>query len=261
MLIDSHCHLDFPAFAHDLEAVITRARQAQIGCLLTIGTRLTTFANVQALAACFPEVVCAIGIHPHHAAEEQTVDTFMRLVEGAATPHVVGIGESGLDYYYEHSPRVIQEQSFRTHIQASLETALPLIIHTRDAQEDTIRILLEETSGTQVKGVLHCFSGNQWLAEKALELGLFVSFSGLITFRKSEVLRSIAASIPLDRLLIETDAPYLTPVPFRGHRNEPAYIVHIAQTMALIHAISIDTLWQQVTKNFFRLFDRIPITK
>lgn len=253
MLIDSHCHLDFPDFAGDFDAVMARASEAGVTSLLTICTHLSRAEQVIAVAERAPQIVCTVGVHPHEAAEEAPshVDT---LIGFAHHPKVVGFGESGLDYYYEHSPRAAQQRAFRRHIEAARTTGLPLVIHTRDADDDTAAILEDEMAKGPFSGVLHCFSSTPALAHKAVALGLYISFSGILTFPKSGALRDLAAALPLDRLLVETDAPFLAPVPKRGKRNEPAFVVHTAACLAKIRGIDLDALAAATTANFFRLF-------
>lgn len=256
MLVDSHCHLEFPEFAPELDAVVARARAAGVATMVTISTKLTTFAEVRAIAESYSEVWCSIGVHPHEAAAEEGADDATRLAALADHPRVVGVGETGLDYYYEHSPRDAQARAFRAHCRAARETGLPLIVHTRDADEDTARILAEESGGGALRGLLHCFTAGPRLAEKALELGFFISLSGIITFKAAERLRATVKTLPLDRLLVETDAPYLAPVPMRGRRNEPAFVVHTAAALASLKGIAPDELARVTTENFFRLFGK-----
>ena len=258
MLVDSHCHLDFPDFAEERDEVVARAMRSGVGRMITISTHLSRFDRIQALAEAYPEVYCSVGVHPHNAGEELAGVSVERLVELARRPKVVGIGESGLDYYYDKSPRPAQAESFRLHCRAARETGLPIIVHTRDAEEDTAQILAEEGAGRGLRGVLHCFSSGRALAEKALELGFYISFSGIVTFRNSDELRAIARDIPLDRLLVETDAPYLAPVPKRGKRNEPAFVVHTAAVLAEAKGVAPDMLARATTENVLRLFDRMP---
>ena len=255
MLVDSHCHLDFPDFADDLDGVVARAAEAGVGWLLTIGTHVTKADQVLAVAERFDNVFCTLGIHPHEAAREPEVSV-EQLLDLARHPKVVGFGETGLDYFYEHSPREDQRRSFRTHIEAAREAGLPLVIHTRDADEDMAAILEEEQAKGAFTGLLHCFSSGRPLAELALELGLHVSLSGIVTFKKSDELRAIARDVPLDRLLVETDAPFLAPVPKRGKRNEPAYVAYTAAHMAEVMGVSADDLAEATTANFFRLFPK-----
>ena len=265
MLVDSHCHLDFEDFADELDAVVERAREAGIGRMVTICTRPTELDRNLAIAERFADVFCAVGVHPHNAASEAPA-TVARLAELAEHPKVVGIGESGLDYHYDHSPRAVQQESFRTHIRAARETGLPLIVHTRSADPDTIRILAEEGAGPggqgggekPLRGVIHCFSSGRELAENAVEMGFYVSLSGILTFNRSDDIRAIVRDLPLDRLLVETDAPYLAPVPKRGKRNEPAFVTHTAARLAEVKGIGAAETAERTTANFFALFDKVP---
>src|SRR6202453_3401258 len=257
MLIDSHCHLDFPDFATELDAVVARARSAGIQRLVTISTRVARHDALLAIAERFPDVYCSVGTHPHYAHEELDV-TAADLVERTRAAKVVAIGEAGLDYHYDNSPREAQERGFRTHIAAARETGLPLVIHTREADEDTARILEEETGQGAFPAVLHCFTGGPDLARRAIALGLFISFTGILTFKNSTALRAIAAELPPDRILVETDAPYLAPNPFRGKRNEPAYVAETAKVLAETRGVSLDEIARQTTENFFALFSKVP---
>jgi TatD DNase family protein len=252
MLVDSHCHLDFPDFAPEREAVIARARAAGVGTMLTISTRLDEFSAVRAIAEAHDDIWCSVGAHPHEAADHAATSA-AELAAFAAHPRVIGIGETGLDFHYEHSPRAVQEHVFRTHIAASHETGLPLIVHAREADAEIARILAETRPPA---GVLHCFSSGRGLAEAALELGFYISISGIVTFRKAEELRDIVRDVPLDRLLVETDAPYLAPVPYRGKRNEPAYVAATAAAVAALKGVDPDELAAATTDNFFRLFHK-----
>jgi TatD DNase family protein len=257
MLVDSHCHLDFPDFAPELDTVIDRARQAGIGRMVTISTRVRKFEQVQGLTQRFDDVFCSVGTHPHHAAEELDVTT-ADLVAAAEGEKVVAIGEAGLDYFYDNSPRDAQEHGFRTHIAAARETGLPLVIHARDADDDVARILEEETGKGSFPFVLHCFTGGADLARRGIALGGYVSFSGILTFKKSDALRGIAAALPDDRILVETDAPYLAPGPWRGKRNEPAYVAETARVLAETRQVSAAAIAATTTQNFFRLFSKVP---
>ncbi|HEX3943636.1 MAG TPA: TatD family hydrolase [Rhizomicrobium sp.] len=255
MLVDSHCHLDFPEFAPELDAVLRRAREADVQVCVSIGTTLAKFPQVLAVAEQFDNVYCSVGIHPHEAKVEPLEDA-APLIEQAKNAKVVGIGETGLDYYYAHSPRETQISNFRAHIAAARELKLPLIVHTRDAEDDTIAILEEEMGQGAFTGLIHCFTGTQRLADAALALGFCISASGIATFKKSEALREVLKTVPLDRLLVETDAPYLAPQPFRGKRNEPAFVKHTAATLAELKGVSFPELAAATTDNFFRLFTR-----
>ncbi len=252
MLVDSHCHLDFPDFAPERDAVIARAFAAGVGTMLTICTRLDQFTGVEAIASSDPRIWCSVGAHPHEATDHSDLLTD-RLVVLGAHPRVVGIGETGLDFHYDLSPRDIQERVFRTHIAASRATGLPLIIHAREADAEIAAILAAEHPPP---GVLHCFTGTRALAEAALELGFYISISGIVTFRNAEDLRAIVRDLPLDRLLVETDAPYLAPVPYRGKRNEPAFVAATAAFVAELKGISTEALAEATTANFFRLFSK-----
>ncbi|SDR48177.1 TatD DNase family protein [Rhizobiales bacterium GAS191] len=255
MLVDSHCHLDFPDLAADEAGVIARARQAGVGMFLTISTRVRQNATLQGIAARHHDVLFTVGTHPHNAAEEADV-TASEIVGLSAHPKCVGIGEAGLDYHYDRSPRDVQERVFRTNIAAARETGLPLVIHARDADDDMIRILTQEMGRGAFKALLHCFTSSEKLARAGLDLGCFISFSGVLTFKRSEELRRIAASVPEGRLLVETDAPYLAPVPYRGKPNEPAYVVETAKVLAETRGMSLDKLADLTTTNFLLLFDK-----
>jgi TatD DNase family protein len=257
MLVDSHCHLDFPDFANDLDALVGRARTAGIGRMVTISTRVAKLDGLLAIAERYPDVFCSVGTHPHHAAEEPDITT-ADLVAHARHPKIVALGEAGLDYHYDYSPREAQETGFRRHIAAARETGLPLVIHTREADEDTTRILEEEMGKGAFPAVLHCYTGGRALAMRAVELGLYVGFTGIVTFKKSDDLRAIAAALPADRILVETDAPYLAPGKFRGKRNEPAYVVEVARSLAETRGVSFEELSRQTTENFHRLFSKVP---
>lgn len=258
MLVDSHCHLDYAGLAEDLADVVARARAAGVRHMVNIGTTRRDFEQVCKTAENFEEIFCSVGVHPHHAHEDGENLTADDLVKLAAHPKVVGIGETGLDYYYNHSPCVQQQESFREHIRAGIATGLPLIVHSREAEDDTARILMEEGEGqgSKPRGVLHCFSSRRILAEKALALGFYISLSGILTFKKSQELREIARDVPMDRLLVETDSPYLAPEPYRGKTCEPAYVVHTARVLAEIKGVSPEEIARQTTENFFRLFGK-----
>jgi TatD DNase family protein len=253
MLIDSHCHLDFPDLSGRLPEVLAGARAAGIGRMVTISTHVARAETFRALAEVHEDVFCTIGTHPHNAALEP--DTAVEeLVRLSRHPRCVAIGEAGLDYFYDKSPRDVQQRVFRTHIAAARETGLPLVIHARDADDDMIRILEEESGRGRFGAVLHCFSSSAGLAEVGVALGLCVSFSGILTFKKSEDIRAIAASVPRERLLVETDAPYLAPEPHRGRKNEPAYVAHTARVLGAVIGVSEDEVARITTANFYRLF-------
>ncbi|MDD7908818.1 TatD family hydrolase [Pseudovibrio exalbescens] len=257
MLIDSHCHLDFPDFAEERDEIITRAHEADVKLMVTICTRVRRFEQIREIANNYASVFCSVGTHPHNAAEEIDVsaDEILKL---SAEPKVIAIGEAGLDYYYDNSPRDEQQTVFRRHIAVARETGLPLAIHTRDADEDMARILEEEMGKGAFKFLLHCFSSGRELAMRAKDLGAYYSLSGILTFKRSEELREIVADLPMDRLLVETDAPYLAPQPWRGKRNEPAYVAHTNKILAQVHGVSEETMATQTTDNFFKLFSKVP---
>jgi TatD DNase family protein len=257
MLVDHHCHLDFPQFAAARDEMIARARRAGVGVIVTICTRIRRLPEILAIAEAYPEVFCSVGTHPHNAHEELDI-TVEEIVRLAQHPKVVAIGEAGLDYHYKNSPPEAQAEGFRRHIAAARETGLPLEIHTRDADADTARILAEEHARGPFPAILHCFTGGRELAIRALDLGLYISFSGVLSFKKSEPLRAIAAGVPLDRLLVETDAPFLAPEPFRGRTNEPSFVVHTAAVLAKVKSLSPEEFGKSTTDNFFRLFGKVP---
>ncbi len=232
MLVDSHCHLDFPDFADDLDAIVARAAAAGIGRIVTISTRVKRLAELLDIAERFPDVYCSVGTHPHHADEE-----------------------------YQHGSSEAQERGFRAHIAAARKTGLPLVIHTRDADDDCGRILEDEMTKGSFHAVLHCYTGGRELAMKAISLGLSISFTGILTFKKSQALRDLAAELPADRIMVETDSPYLAPGKFRGKRNEPSYVVEVAKVLAETRGVSIDEISRQTTENFFRLFSKVPSAK
>lgn len=256
MLVDSHCHLDFPELQAEIDDVLRRARTAGVGTMLTISTSLRTFPQVRAVAEAHPHVWCTVGLHPHDAGREPEVTTAW-LVEEARHPRVVGIGESGLDFHYDSSPREAQREMFLAHIRAARDSGLPLVVHSRDADDEMAEILEREMANGRFAGVLHCFSSGRELAERAVAIGFHVSFSGILTFRKADELRAIARDLPADRLLVETDAPYLAPVPYRGKRNEPAYVARTAEVLAEVRGVTAGEIAAVTTDNFFRLFDRV----
>lgn len=256
MLVDSHCHLDFPDFAEERDAVVARALSSGVGRMITISTRVRRFDQIRAIAEAYENVWCSVGTHPHNAAEELDV-TADDLVALSAHPKVVAIGEAGLDYHYDKSPRGAQAQGFRTHIEAARRTQLPLVIHARSADADMEMILREEMGKGGFPFILHCFSSGRRLAEVGVELGGFVSFSGILTFKNSTELRDIARDVPRDRLLVETDAPYLAPVPHRGQRNEPAYVAKTAAVLAETIGVSAAEIAAITTDNVLRLFTKM----
>lgn len=262
MLIDSHCHLDHADFAGEIDAVVARAHEAGVAAMLSISTTLRDFPRVLEIAERNNGVFCTVGVHPHEAATEATVTT-ADLVRLAAHPKVVGIGECGLDFFYNRSPQDVQKLVFRAHVRAARETGLPLVVHTRDADDAMAAILTEEQAEGHFSGVLHCFSSGPALAQTAIRLGLYISFSGIVTFKKSESLRVIARELPLDRLLVETDAPYLAPVPMRGRRNEPSFVGHTLAALAACRNEPVASLTAITGANFRRLFGKaaIPATE
>lgn len=255
MWVDSHCHLDFPDFADELDNVVARAEATGVTTMLTISTHLSRIDRVIAVAERFPNVYCTVGIHPHEVANEG-VAPVDRLLDIARHPKVVGFGETGLDFFYDHSPRDLQEAGFRAHIAAARQSGLPVVIHTRDADADTLRILDDEMAQGAFTGLLHCFSSGPDLAARAVFHGLHISLSGILTFKKSQQLVDIASTLPRDRLLVETDAPFLAPVPKRGKRNEPAFTRFTGVKLAEIHAVDEQTMATATTANFFRLFHK-----
>jgi len=257
MLVDSHCHLDFPDFATELDAVVARARAAGVGRIVTISTRVKKLPQLVAIAEKYPEVFCTVGTHPHHASEELDIDA-AALVDLARDPKVVAIGEAGLDYHYDTGPRDDQLKSFREHIAAARETGLPLIIHSRECDDDMAAVLTEEVAQGPFKAVLHCFTAGAALARTAIDLGLYIGFTGILTFKSSQALRDIAKELPADRILVETDSPYLAPLPHRGKRNEPSYVVETAKVLAAARGVTPDEIARQTTENFFRLFSKVP---
>jgi len=259
MLVDSHCHLDFPDFADELDAVVERAKAADIGRIVTISTRVRRHAQLLAIAERFPQVYCSVGTHPHNAEEELDIGA-EELLQRARHPKVVAIGEAGLDYHYDNSPRDAQEKGFRAHITAARASRLPLVIHSRECDDDMARILEEESGKGAFPAVLHCFTGGRDLAMRAIALGHYVSFTGILTFKNSGALREIAAALPAERIMVETDAPYLAPGPYRGKRNEPSYVVETAKVLAETRGVSLAEITRQTTENFFRLFNKVPKT-
>ncbi|MBJ3774714.1 TatD family hydrolase [Acuticoccus mangrovi] len=255
-LVDSHCHLDFPDFEGELEAVLQRARERGVERFVTISTRVRRFAQLRAIIDRFDDVYASIGTHCLHAHEEPDV-TVEEIVEIAALPKVVAIGEAGLDYHYTYETRDEQERGFRRHIEAARRTGLPLVIHAREADDDVAAILEEEMRAGEFKAVLHCFTAGPDLARRGLDLGLTVSFSGIATFKNAEAIRDVARIVPLDRMLVETDAPYLAPQPHRGKRNEPAFVADTATGLAKALGMEPEALAEATTQNFYRLFSKV----
>ena len=259
MFVDSHCHLDFDQFDADRDEVLARAREVGVERFLTISTSMKSFPKVLQIAESYDDVYCSIGVHPHDAEKEGEQISAKELISHLNHPKIVAIGETGLDYYYEYAPRDAQQRNFRRHVRACIASETPLIIHTREAEDDTIAILKEERKGheSELRGVLHCFSSNSAMAEYGLEIGFNISVSGMITFKKSEEIRDIIREVPLDHLMIETDAPYLAPVPHRGKLCEPAHVVNTAKALAELKKVSIKDLAIATTENFYHLFSRI----
>ncbi len=255
MLIDSHCHLDFPELAVDRAGVLARAKAAGIDGMLTISTRVKRFDEIIAIAEAHPEIWCSVGTHPHQADEE--LDIFPEdLIRLSAHPRCVAIGEAGLDYFYDNAPKAAQAEGLRRHIAASRATQLPLVIHSRQCDADMAAILREESGQGAFPFVLHCFTAGMDLARTALELGGYISFSGIITFKNAEEIRDVARLVPADRYLVETDAPYLAPIPHRGAKNEPSYVAHTAAKVAEVRGVSIEQVGEETTRNLFRLFSK-----
>ena len=257
LVVDSHCHLDFDELTDRLSEVLANAEMAGVGLMVSIGTRVRKFERLLRIAEENDNVFCTIGTHPHNAHEELDV-TVADLVEFARHPKVVGIGEAGLDYHYDLSPRAAQAQGFRSHIAAARETGLPLIIHAREADGDMADILEEEMRHGAFRPLLHCFTATAALATRVLAIGAYVSFSGILTYKTAENLRDVAREVPMDRLLVETDSPYLAPVPYRGKSNEPAYVVKTLAQLAATKGVDVPTMAQATNDNFFRLFSKIP---
>ncbi|TXH83469.1 MAG: TatD family deoxyribonuclease [Rhizobium sp.] len=257
MLADSHCHLDFPDFADDLDAIVKRAEMAGVGRIVTISTRVRKLDGLLAITDRFANVYCSVGTHPHNADEEDGI-TADELIALTKHPKVVALGEAGLDNHYTDGSPAAQERGFRAHIAAARATGLPLGIHTREADERCGEILDEEIAKGPFKAVLHCYTGGRDLAMKAISLGLSISFTGILTFKNSQAIRDIAAELPADRIMVETDAPYLAPGKYRGKRNEPSFVTETARVLAETRGVSVDEIARQTTENFFRLFDKVP---
>ena len=256
IFIDSHCHIDGEQFDEDRDEVVERARVAGVTAMLNIGTgdpHSDDFRRAVAVAEKYENVYASVGVHPHDA-KLYDDKAERHLIELAASPKVIAWGEIGLDYYYDHSPRDVQRDVFRQQIRTAKELDLPIIIHSRDADEETVEILTEECSYRGFRGIMHCFGGTAAMAEALMPLGFLISFAGNVTFKKADNLRDAARVVPLDRLLIETDCPFLTPVPFRGKRNEPSFVVHTAQFLADFYGITVDTVAENTTRNFLDFF-------
>jgi TatD DNase family protein len=257
MLVDSHCHLDFPDFADDLDGIVARAEAAGVGRIITISTRVRRVAGLRDIAERFPNVYFSVGTHPHQADEEDGIPA-EELISLSHHPKAVAFGEAGLDYFYKNSSPEAQARGFRAHIAAARETGLPLVIHTREADDDCGRILDEEMEKGPFRAVLHCYTGGRELAMKAVAHGLYVSFTGILTFKNSQNVRDVAAEIPLDRIMVETDAPFLAPGKYRGKRNEPSFVTETAKALAELRGLSFEEISRQTTENFFRFFDKVP---
>jgi TatD DNase family protein len=255
MFVDSHCHLNYKGLVEQQADVLARARDAGVSAMLNISTREREWNDVVGLAESQPDVWASVGIHPHEADSHVGIDT-AKLVAQAAHPRVIGIGETGLDYYYDHSDRAQQRASFREHIAAARETGLPLIVHTRDAEEDTYDILAEEMGKGAYSGVIHCFTASQDFADKALDLGFYISLSGIVTFKNAKDLQATALTLPEDRLLIETDSPFLAPIPHRGKACEPAFVADTAHFLCNLREVGLNYLAQTTSDNFYRLFSK-----
>ena len=257
LVVDSHCHLDYEGLAERMPTVLANAEAAGVGLMVSIGTRVRKFEKLLQIADENSNVFCTVGTHPHHAHEELdvTVDDLIALTKH---PKVVGLGEAGLDYHYDLSPRAAQAQGFRAHIAAARETGLPLVIHAREADADVANILEEEMKKGAFKPLLHCFTSSMELAQRGLAIGAYVSFSGILTYKSAENLRAVAVEVPLDRLLVETDSPYLAPVPHRGKSNEPAYVVKTLEQLATVKGVTVDIMAKATNDNFFRLFSKVP---
>ena len=256
-LIDHHCHLDFPDLESDRSAILSRAASSNVGLMVTISTRVRQFQRILDIVNAHPNIFGSVGTHPHYADEELDISV-AQLIELSGHPKIVAIGEAGLDYHYDNAPRTAQRTGFLNHIAAARATELPLVIHARNADADIADILETEMRNGEFTAVLHCFTGGPELAKRALDLGLYISFSGIVTFKSSDELRAIARDVPADRYLVETDAPYLAPMPQRGKRNEPAFVTFTAAKLAEERDITLDELATQTTENFFRLYSKTP---
>jgi len=257
LVVDSHCHLDFEGMEEQLPGVLQRAEAAGVGLMVSISSRVAKFDNLLRIAEENSNVFCTVGTHPHNAHEELEV-TADQLAALAEHPKCVGIGEVGLDYHYDLSPRDAQAKGFHVHIEAARQTQLPLVIHSREAEDDTILILQEEMKRGAFTPLLHCFTSHRRLADAAVEMGGYVSFSGILTYKSAEDIRETAAALPIDRIIVETDSPYLAPVPYRGKSNEPAFVVKTLETLAEVRGLSVEEMAQVTSDNFFRLFSKVP---
>ena len=257
LVIDSHCHLDFEGMEENLPQVLARAEEAGVGLMVSISSRVRSFANLARIADENANVFCTVGTHPHNAHEELGI-TADELVTLAQHPKCVGIGEVGLDYHYDLSPREAQEANFFVHIHAARRSGLPLVIHSREAEDDTIAILEEEMGRGAFMPLLHCFTSKAKLAHAAVAMGGYVSFSGILTYKTAQDLRETAAALPLDRIIVETDSPYLAPVPYRGKSNEPAFVVKTLETLAQVRGLPVEDMARITSDNFFRLFSKVP---
>lgn len=255
-IVDSHCHLNYKGLVDQQAAVVQRAREAGVGCMLAINTKLKEYQQIVDIVETYPDVFGTVGIHPHEAENEPDV-ALEALVSRSDHPKIVGIGETGLDYYYDNAPRDMQQVNFRSHITAARQTGLPVIVHTRDADEDCVNILTEEMAKGAFSGVIHCFTASQYLADAALDMGFYISISGIATFKSAKDLQATVRTVPLERLLVETDAPFLAPVPHRGKTCEPAFVMDTARFVANLKDVSFETLQEATTSNFFRLFKKI----
>ena len=255
LIVDSHCHLNFPDFSEDFEAVVSAAHAADVRLLQTICTRMSEFEEIHQIAMGHDSIYCSVGVHPCNVHEAPLV-TVDELVAAAAKPKVIGLGETGLDYFHSTEHVEMQKESFRIHLEASRQTGLPVIIHCRDAEEDTVEILKQEKAKGDFKALIHCFTGTQWLADEVLKLGLSISLSGILTFKNAKEIQAVAKGLPLDRVLVETDAPYLAPMPHRGKRNEPAYTRHTCEYLAQLKEVPLEEAAAQTTDNFFSLFNK-----
>ena len=259
MLVDSHCHLNYEDFKEDRDSVIKRAFAAGVSTMLTINTRLSEALELQKIADQYSDIYCTVGVHPHDAQDYDVPDLVDKLVELSQHPKVVGLGETGLDFYYEHSPKEAQQRAFKAHLEAAKQLDLPVVIHTREADDETINCL--KPYAGQVRGVFHCFSGGMDLAQQGLDFGFMISFSGIITFKKAEELREVVKQVPLEKILVETDSPFLAPVPHRGKRNEPAFTMLVAEKVAELKELSVDEVAKATTNNFYELFNRVRPVK